>query len=63
MNTLYYMIFVPATIIFAIIYFIKNNANPNKNNIVSKKYDFSQKSEEEKFVTESAFNKNLQNKC
>jgi hypothetical protein len=59
-NTFYYMIIVPIIVIKAIIYVIKKSGNPNKNNIVVKKYDFSKKTEEDKFVTESAFNNNLQ---
>ncbi|UFH34943.1 ribonuclease E inhibitor RraB [Flavobacterium acetivorans] len=59
-DTFYYLIFVPIIIINTIIYFAKNNKNPNKKNIVLKNYDFTQKSEEDKFVIESAFNKNLE---
>lgn len=55
---IYYAIIIP--IINAIVFFIKKSGNPNKNNTVVKKYDFSKKSEEDRYVTESAFNNNLQ---
>jgi len=57
---IYYAIILPIIIINAIVFFIKKSGNPNKNNIVVKKYDFSKKSEEDRYVTESAFNNNLQ---
>lgn len=57
---IFYAIILPIIIINAIVFFIKKSGNPNKNNIVVKKYDFSKKSEEDRYVTESAFNNNLQ---
>ncbi|SDX75080.1 hypothetical protein [Flavobacterium degerlachei] len=57
---IYFTIIVPIIIINAIIYIIKNNGNPNKKDILIKKYDFSQKSEGKKIVTELSFNQNFE---
>lgn len=47
-TAIYFYVFFPIIIISAIVYIIKNTKNPNKNNVVIKKYDFSEKNKEEK---------------
>ena len=42
----FYIVF-PVIIISAIVYVVKNNKSPNKNNVVIKKYDLLDKNKEE----------------
>lgn len=60
LDTLIYKICVPIMFLYGIIYIIKHTGNPNRKNVVLKKYSFQEHSEEDKFVSEVAFNENLE---
>lgn len=48
LTTIYFYVVFPIIVVSAIVYVVKNIKNPNKNNVVIKKYDLSEKNKEEK---------------